>query len=862
LVAVIRSNTTGPGWLVAIGLLAGVVNACGDGSDASATSTGSGGSGGSVASATGGDAPDPCANDNCHAEASCTPQPTADTGYQCDCKPGWEGDGQDCSDVDECEADLDDCHPTELCTNHDGGFECVCPTGAKPGSEAEGCERRFTSVAAGTTSTCAVAEDKSLWCWGDGSSGELGNDATDDRYMMVQAGHSSQWTGAIGVGRQFACGIKDYGWLWCWGANDDGKLGSGNFHYIDESLPHVVEPNVEWSDLALGDDHVCGVRKDGTLWCWGRNHHGQLGVDSVIDEYLPKQVGAATNYEQVDAGYYNSCAIRGDGTLWCWGNNVYGQLGVAPTNTDPNCGSCKRTPVQVGQDTDWQRVQIGGDRMSGTPTRQGFVCGLRTDGTLWCWGSNLRGQLGDGSTSASTTPQQVGGDTDWADFCTGAAHSCGLKASGTLWCWGSGDSLQSGQADTAPLSVPTQVGSDVDWTGLDCGADHSCATKKDGELRCWGSDQRGQLGRGTSGNKDSPHPLMDDWLEIAGHSNHSCGIKNDSSLWCWGRNYVGQLGQPDKHDRQTPVMLGVVADKWKYVVTGSDHSCAVKTDGSLGCWGQCAAGSCGGAPKPGATGNTDPLYQNWERVAVGYRNACGIKTDGTLWCWGNDSDGQVGNGTPALKENQPKLIDNGPWKDVKTYMKHVCALDVSDHLWCWGWNSSGQVGIDSSEARVYSPQQVFAGQPGVTFISFDLGYSHSCAIKQDGTLWCWGSSPYGVLAKTSKKPEPVGADTDWASVASGNSHVCALKTNNTLWCWGNHSAGQLGIGTSLPLDAGTPQQVGQGSDWASISLGGSTSFASKNDGSDHAWGSNSRGQLGLGDAWLTPGPVLLPEDAP
>jgi len=271
----------------------------------------------------------------------------------------------------------------------------------------------------------------------------------------------------------------------------------------------------------------------------------------------------------------------------------------------------------VGQDTDWERVEIGGDRGIAPPSDQGFVCASKTNGTLWCWGGNLRGQLGDGTTTTSTTPKQVGSETDWAQFCTGAQHSCGLRASGSVWCWGSGDSLQTGQTDTAPLSVPTQVGSDMDWKALDCGTDHSCAVKNDGQLRCWGNNRRGQLGRGTSGNKDSPHALMNDWSQLAVHSNHSCGIKTDSSLWCWGKNYVGQLGQPDKHDRQSPVVLGVVADKWKQVEAGSDHSCAIKADGSLWCWGQCAAGSCGGAPKPGAAPNSDPLYQSWERITVG-----------------------------------------------------------------------------------------------------------------------------------------------------------------------------------------------------------------------------------------------------
>src|SRR5262245_44940179 len=215
-----------------------------------------------------------------------------------------------------------------------------------------------------------------------------------------------------------------------------------------------------------GSAHTCGIRLDHTLWCWGRNESGQLGLGDTTNRPIPTQVGSDADWTRLSVGGAHTCGMRLDHTLWCWGDNYYGQLGLGDT-TD------RLTPTRVVVDSDWARISSGRD----------FACGMRLDHTLWCWGQNTYGQLGLGYFGGrQLVPTRVGSGSDWARVNAGAIHICGIRSDHTLWCWGQNKSGQLGLNNWRSRTTPTRVGDDRDWAHVHGGHSHTCGTRLDHTL--------------------------------------------------------------------------------------------------------------------------------------------------------------------------------------------------------------------------------------------------------------------------------------------------------------------------------------------------------------------------------------------
>ncbi|MDW8364008.1 MAG: hypothetical protein RMK74_16575 [Myxococcales bacterium] len=228
------------------------------------------------------------------------------------------------------------------------------------------------------------------------------------------------------------------------GLGDDGGLDGGGMDATaaGDAAADAVPPTVGIASLDMGLYHTCVVRTDGSLWCWGDHRMGQLGLgDEVVSPVVrPTRVGMESDWRQVAAGERHTCGIRVDGSLWCWGMNDSRQLGVM--------GIFRSTrPIRVGRASDWLQVAAGG--------RHG--CGVRTDRSLWCWGRNDHAQLGLGLVGSSMEPQQVGWDYDWTQVIAGDFHSCAVRGDGSLWCWGRNDDGQLGVGDTTERTTPTRV---------------------------------------------------------------------------------------------------------------------------------------------------------------------------------------------------------------------------------------------------------------------------------------------------------------------------------------------------------------------------------------------------------------------
>jgi alpha-tubulin suppressor-like RCC1 family protein len=352
-------------------------------------------------------------------------------------------------------------------------------------------------IATGGYHTCGIREGNTLWCWGSAAYGELGTGATADQEQPQQITRpTAGWT-SVAAGYAHSCATRNDGSLWCWGYNRDGETGTGTTANIARPHQLTTPAPTGWASVTAGILHTCAIRTDGTLWCWGDNGAGALGIGSTVSQDLPQQVTtpATTGWGSVTAGNYHTCATRTDGTLWCWGFNDEGQLGIGNT-IDQDLPQQVTTPAADG----WSTVAGGG----------GHTCATRTDGTLWCWGFNSAGELGIGNTTNQHLPQQVvtPAATGWTSVTAGGGTTCALRTH-ALRCWGYNGQGQLGIGSTVSQDLPRRVlvPSPTGWSRLALGITHTCATHTGHTLWCWGDNQHGDLGLGTTTQQDLPQQV-------------------------------------------------------------------------------------------------------------------------------------------------------------------------------------------------------------------------------------------------------------------------------------------------------------------------------------------------------------------
>lgn len=352
----------------------------------------------------------------------------------------------------------------------------------------------------------------------------------------------------------------------------------------------------------------------------------------------------------IDGGGVHACRILGDSTLWCWGNQGKGAVGIGPVALP----DVKRlSPEQVGTST-WRQVSAA------TEAVQAFTCGIQADHSLWCWGSASYGQLGLGASgSQQDSPVLVDDTRHWAQVSAGEAHACATTLGGKLFCWGG---IATGNAGGA--TVPTEVDpGGATWTSVSAGGSHTCAIRSPGTMWCWGYNSRGQLGTGgpTSG---STGPVQvgtaTDWTSLSAGAAHTCALRA-SDLYCWGRNDVGAVGSGTPGtDVTTPAQ---VSGSWATVAASgsgnSDHTCAVDSAGRLWCWGSGGEGKLGnGGTDDKAVPTQVGTDTTWASATAGGSFSCAVKVDDTQWCWGGNSSGEVGTGSSAATFPTPQQVSS------------------------------------------------------------------------------------------------------------------------------------------------------------------------------------------------------------
>jgi alpha-tubulin suppressor-like RCC1 family protein len=415
----------------------------------------------------------------------------------------------------------------------------------------------------------------------------------------------------------------------------------------------------------------------------------------------------------------------------------------------------------------WRSVRIG----------TYHVCGIKTDNTLYCWGVNNNGQIGNGTSGTNVLyPAQVSGA--WSDVRMqddpnpGPGQTCGIKIDGSMYCWGSNENLQGGYPTTGSSNVPRAVTFGGTWDSLAVGTYSACAIKAaDKTVWCWGKDDQGERGDGGGDGGSSAIAVQESsgasWRLITGGGEYAgsqtfCGIKADDTGWCWGNNDNGQVGDNTSGTaRFSPTALSVTGvTTWKTISSGDPVACGIKTDGTLWCWGSNEFGTTGNGVVGGAGAKTKlPTavsttgVTTWKSVSAGSYTACGIKTDDTGWCWGYGNEGNIGDGAPTNRGNPYEFLPGAKWKMINAGSWPACGIMLNGTLWCWGENEYGGQGIghtNQTNIPNYVVGSAVTACSSPTGAQGDLLFNSASRVLQwcDGAQWNTAGpiSPTGPLA--------------------------------------------------------------------------------------------------------------------
>lgn len=350
-------------------------------------------------------------------------------------------------------------------------------------------------------------------------------------------------------------------------------------------------------------------------------------------------------------------------------------------------------------------------------------------------------------------------------------------------------------------------------------------------------------------------PGAGNWASISAGGDHTCGIRTSGRLFCWGQDTFGQLGDGGTNtDQPSPVQVGTGAN-WSRVSAGASHTCAIKTNARLFCWGLDSTEQLGDGG--GVTNQPRPVREasnatNWLAVDAGGGHTCALTNTGRLFCWGSDTRGRLGDGAVILQQAEPVEVAGAAtnWATIDAGDSHTCATKLNGRLYCWGFDGFSKLGDGDTETDQPTPVQV-AGN-ATNWASVAVGDFHTCAVKTNGRLFCWGSDDQGQRgdgpANTGVDGDPIriGTATDWTAVSAGRVHACARNAGRHLFCWGNDATGQVGNDTGTS-DQPAPVEVdGAATDWAGISVGRLHTCARRTTNTLYCWGFDDSGQLGDG----------------
>ncbi len=350
---------------------------------------------------------------------------------------------------------------------------------------------------------CAIRDDRSVWCWGDGSVGQLGDGAGSKSTVPVRVSALVAPVSNVTTGNDYSCALSVDHELYCWGYNEMGQAGANapKFQAYPFKLPPFGTASSRVVQVEAGCWHTCARKDDGTVWCWGWNAAAQLGDGTQNSRNTPAQVeGLGNSVTKVALGCAHSCALKQDGSVWCWGHGFYGETGTGK-------GAAKSVIVALPT-----QVQALANGVAGVYAGAKHTCALKKDGTLWCWGDDSIGELGDGGSHAIhyLPVRATAFGEGVVDVFLGTDYTCVKKTDQGAWCLGFNANGELGDGTTfarnapvlinPPGGVVTEIAASLaDWIDVGFLGGVTCARTAVGTLSCWGFNNHGQLGNGSVG---------------------------------------------------------------------------------------------------------------------------------------------------------------------------------------------------------------------------------------------------------------------------------------------------------------------------------------------------------------------------
>ncbi len=404
--------------------------------------------------------------------------------------------------------------------------------------------------------------------------------------------------------------------------------------------------------------------------------------------------------------------------------------------------------------------------------------GIKSDGSLWTWGDNQYGQLGDSGAGVRYSPAQIGTSKDWKQLSTGRSHTLGLKTDGSLWAWGDNRYGQLGIGSLKGRYKPVRVGTANDWVFIASGDDFSLAIKSDGTLWSWGLNNKGQLGDGSITLKMSPVKVgtAKNWSKAEGGQYHTLALRTDGTLWSWGDNGEGQMGIGTKGFSIFPTQVGT-DNKWTQISAGDYHSIGLKSDSTIWGWGNNVENQLGDGTD---TNRLSPIRSgydhNWIKIMAGGIHNLAIKADSSLWVWGYNQDGQLGDGTNSNKKTHTKITK---FKDY-TYLAagHYFSMFLQSNgtLWSTGDNRVGQLGDGTTQPRKVP---VRIGKVELASFTLKVNKLPGIAIKASDSIVCTGQSIIlsGAGARSYTWSDSIKNDTSFVPLHTQKYTITGIDSN-------------------------------------------------------------------------------------
>jgi alpha-tubulin suppressor-like RCC1 family protein len=635
-------------------------------------------------------------------------------------------------------------------------------------------------ISAGLTHTVYLKSDGTVWAAGYNSYGQLGDGTTTNRTNPVQVTNvdGSILSGVVGLfaGNYHTVYLKSDGTAWAVGSNSLGQLGDGATTNRTNPVQVTNADGIGLNGvvgISAGGNHTVYLKSDGTVWATGVNSSGQLGDGTTTQRKNPVQVtngdgSGLSGVVGISAGGVHSVYLKSDGTVWASGSNYKGQIGDGSTTNRTN-------PVQV--------TNVDGSVLNGVvgiSTGDWYTVYLKSDGSVWAGGYNNIGQLGDGTTTDSSNPVQVkNADGTGLNGVVGISasfyHTVYLKSDGTVWAAGYNFFGQLGDGTTTDSTTPVQVvkapGGGLSHiiktsSGGNHNGSHNLLLRADGTVLANGYNGWGQLGDGTTTDRNISTPmvnadgsLFDDVKDISAGILHTLLVKNDGTAWALGGNFAGRLGDGTSTHRSNPIQVknsdGSFLTGVSTVSAGGDHSIFLKEDGTV--WGA-------GGNNYGQIGDGTGTHKSYASqvtlsggtalsdivsVRTGNSHSVFLKSDGTVWATGRNTFGQLGDGTTTTRLNPVQVINVDGTElsgviGISVGHDHTVYLKNDGTVWACGSNSDGRLG-DGTTTNRSNPVQVTNADGSVLsgVVGISAGGYHTVYLKSDGTVWAAGRNDTG-----------------------------------------------------------------------------------------------------------------------